>query len=362
MKTPSKEEISESLNILKDNKQYLLNIRIKGEEMSLNVSDPGTNTSYSKQLTLKEIKEIHKTFFFFNSCNEFLDILKTLSEAKQLSIIKKEDKLSINFSIDYLLKKESIEIDLFSEKFNSELFKDLCNKNIELENKVKELENKNKELENKIKVLEKEIKEIKNIIEPINKKFNEGININKYIFNNNSVIMNEKEFDLIHFALKSRFNKEVKEIKKLYQATIDGDGAINFHSKCDNIPNTLTLIKSAGNRRFGGFTSQTWESPKSEKYKDDKYAFLFSLDKQKIYPYKNNGYAIYCYYNYGPVFGNGHTIYIGKNAIQEKKLYTYESNSGSAYDFYGDKNALSENGSANYIYPSEYEVFQIIFS
>ena len=115
----------------------------------------------------------------------------------------------------------------------------------------------------------------------MNKKFNEGININKYVFNNNSVIMNEKEFDLIHFALKSRFNKEVKEIKKLYQATIDGDGAINFHSKCDNIPNTLTIIKSAGNRRFGGFTSQTWESHKSGIYKDDKYCFLFSLDKQK---------------------------------------------------------------------------------
>ena len=106
MKTPSKEEISESLNILKDNKQYLLNIRIKGEEMSLNVSDPGTNTSYSKQLTLKEIKQIHNMFFFFNSCNNFLDILKTLSETKQLSMIKKEDKLTINFIIEFLLKKE----------------------------------------------------------------------------------------------------------------------------------------------------------------------------------------------------------------------------------------------------------------
>jgi len=93
--------------------------------------------------------------------------------------------------------------------------------------------------------------------------------------------MTEKEFDLIHFALKSRLNKEVKIIKKLYQAKIDGDGAINFHSKCDNIPNTLTLIKSVGKRRFGGFTSQIWESDKSGKWKDDKYSSLFSLDKQK---------------------------------------------------------------------------------
>jgi len=98
-----------------------------------------------------------------------------------------------------------------SEKFNPELFKEFRNKNIILENKVKELENKNKGLENKIKDLEKEIKEIKNIIEPINKKFNDEININKYVFNINSVIMTEKEFDLIHLALKSRLNKEVKK-------------------------------------------------------------------------------------------------------------------------------------------------------
>ena len=66
--------------------------------------------------------------------------------------------------------------------------------------------------------------------------------------------MKENEFNLINLAIKSRLNKEVKELKKIYQATIDGDGAINFHSKCDNIPNTLVLIKSAGNRRFGGLT------------------------------------------------------------------------------------------------------------
>ncbi len=104
--------------------------------------------------------------------------------------------------------------------------------------------------------------------------------------------MKENEFNIIHLALKSRMNKEVKEIKKLYQITIEGDGSVNFHSKCDNIPNTLVLIKSAGNRRFGGFTSQVWEST-SGSYKDDKNAFLFSLDKQRIYPYKNNGNAIY---------------------------------------------------------------------
>ena len=71
-------------------------------------------------------------------------------------------------------------------------------------------------------------------------------------------------------------------MKKLYQATIDGDDAFDFHSKCDNILNTLVIIKSAGNRRFGGFTSKAWKSLSNGKYIDNKNAFLFSLDKQKI--------------------------------------------------------------------------------
>ena len=97
--------------------------------------------------------------------------------------------------------------------------------------------------------------------------------------------MNSNEFNLINLAIKSRLNKGVKELKKLYQATVDGDGPINFHTKCDGISNTLILIKSAGNR-FGGFASQTWESSSNEYNKDDINSFLFSLDKQKIYSYK----------------------------------------------------------------------------
>ena len=54
--------------------------------------------------------------------------------------------------------------------------------------------------------------------------------------------MNENEFKLINLGIKNRLNKKVKGLKKLYQALIDGDDVINFHSKCDNIPNTLVLI------------------------------------------------------------------------------------------------------------------------
>ena len=62
---------------------------------------------------------------------------------------------------------------------------------------------------------------------------------------------------------------------------MDGDGPINFHTKCDGISNTLILIKSAGNRRFGGFASQTWESSSNEYNKDDINSFFFLLINKK---------------------------------------------------------------------------------
>ena len=175
--------------------------------------------------------------------------------------------------------------------------------------------------------------------------------------------MKNEEFLMIKNAIENRINKKIKNIKRLYRATIDGGDTDKFHSKCDNIPNTLTIIKSKKNRRFGGFTSETWEKDLS--VKDDKNAFLFSLDKNKIYSYKNDGKAIFCSNSCGPCFGrndNGdNTIAIIGNPILNKHLITYESNSNS-YNFDGDNNALSEDGKGNNIFAEDYEVFQINFS
>ena len=69
-----------------------------------------------------------------------------------------------------------------------------------------------------------------------------------------------------------------------------------------------------------------------------------------------------CYIYNKSSFDNKFDIYICSNCIQgNKSSYTYESNSNSSYDFYGDKNALSEDGKQDRIYIAEYEVFQVIF-
>ena len=154
-------------------------------------------------------------------------------------------------------------------------------------------------------------------------------------------------------------NKEIVEIKKLYQSTKDGGDVTQFHKLCDNIPNTLVLYKSAGDRRFGGFASQCWNSNKT--CVEDKNCFLFSLDKKKIYFPKNNNFEISNYSYYGPSFicADSYIIRIIGNALTNKNLKTNEVDHYDIFD--GDKNALSEDGEFKGVYAKEYEVFQIIF-
>ena len=343
--TPSSEDkqISETITIDQDNIRYILHLNSIGNTITFSLEYNSNN--YSKKMPLKDIKDKESRAIFISySPKDFIQFLKKLSEMKKISVIRKDNSVIIKFEFEVMFKKHEIEIELRSKDNNLEL----------LEKEVKELKEENILLKKRIDDLETEVKEIKKMLNP-------NFNINRIKIGNKSVIMKENEFDLIHLAIKSRLNKEVKELKKLYQATIDGDGAINFHSRCDNIPNTLVLIKSAGNRRFGGFTSVQWTSSTSGEYKDDANAFLFSLDKQKIYSYKKNGKAIHCYKDYGPTFGQACDIWIGQHGIQEKHLYTYEYSSNCSYNYNGDNNALSESG-GSCIYAAEYEVFQVIFS
>ena len=171
--------------------------------------------------------------------------------------------------------------------------------------------------------------------------------------------MKEDERNMIFSEIENKMNKKIIKIKKLYQATIDGGDPINFHSKCDNIENTLVLIKSEGFRRFGGFTPIPWTSSENGVFKKDpsSNSFLFSLDKNEIYSLISGFNAVYHNKDSGPCFGCGHDIAIDKNPIKENTLYTYQC----SYDYKGDIYSLSEYNGNNKIKALEYEVFQVIF-
>ena len=172
------------------------------------------------------------------------------------------------------------------------------------------------------------------------------------------MIIKKNEFEFIKLYIQKNMNKEIKEIKKLYQATVDGGEPSVFHQKCDNIPNTLTFIESSGNKRFGGFTSIVWNSEGG--YIKDDNAFLFSIDKQKIYPIKKGyeGGAICCGENQGPCFGRGYDIGIIGNPIIKVTDHSYLLTYPCSYNYNGEKNCLSEEG---HILAKDYEVYEIIF-
>ena len=143
----------------------------------------------------------------------------------------------------------------------------------------------------------------------------------------------------------------------LYRATMDGGDTINFHKKCDNILNTLILVKTEY-RRFGGFTPIPWSTIGDYKYDPEMKTFVFSLDNKKIYYLKDKGnQAVYHHKECGPCFGAGFDIGIVGNPIKEKKLYTFQY----SYDYKGDNQSLSEYVEPGKLQALDYEVFQIIF-
>ena len=146
--------------------------------------------------------------------------------------------------------------------------------------------------------------------------------------------------------------KKTFKPKLLYRATKDGDSASIFHNKCDNIRDTLTLVKTTKGFIFGGYTSETWN--KSGYQKDDK-AFCFSIDLQKIYKNKKTNQSIYCNTSYMSVFGN-FFFAIYDNCLSKEGMMNDGLN--NRYDNQQKENEIN-NGEENFGI-TEVEVYKII--
>ena len=117
-----------------------------------------------------------------------------------------------------------------------------------------------------------------------------------------NIVNNPGEMDEITSRIKRILNKRNIKFKIIYRGTEHGDSSSKFHEKCDNIKNTLVLVHTSSNKRFGGFTTQTWDGEDINK-KDDS-CFIFSIDKMRIYDIIEGQNAIICNPDCGPVFIN----------------------------------------------------------
>ena len=131
------------------------------------------------------------------------------------------------------------------------------------------------------------------------------------------------------------FTKDQKwELK--YRGTRDGLKAADFHSRCDGIANTLTVVKATSGNIFGGFAEKAWHS--KNRWIADPKAFIFSLVNKEEDPFKaivsNEGQnAIAGSAKYGPIFGGE------DDCIRDLVIFNTEGNSTSElffeYSYFG---------------------------
>ena len=186
-------------------------------------------------------------------------------------------------------------------------------KNLKLQSAKKseikeEKEEKEEREEKEEKEIKQEVKEIKQEVkQEIEEKTKEAPQIEKrHIFGEKiqkykvkgDIIHNKDEIEMITRKI-NKVNKKIT-LNLIYKATVDSDKASAFHEKCDAAKSSLVLVQTDKGKRFGGFTTSSWSGDCVDKKDED--AFIFSLDKMKVYSNIPDEDAIGCYPKYGPIF------------------------------------------------------------
>lgn len=181
------------------------------------------------------------------------------------------------------------------------------------------------------------------------------INIKKLkkCFKSSSILTNETDFD---FLLNKLSVYNPTSYKIIYKTSIDGDNIKNFHSNCDGEENILIIIETIKGLKFGGFTSVGFDSSGFE-LRDDK-AFLFSIDKKKIYDIVEGNNAIYCNRKFGPIFcskpdSTAYSILIPDNYLKNKSSTTKK-----CFCYKMNENFELNNGKKEFLV-KEMEVFRL---
>lgn len=168
-----------SLTIFQDNNEYLLNITVDSEELTLTLSeiDKINSLTYSIIMSLDEVNQIHESFSLIKSCYDFSEYLKKLSENNQLFINKKENEKVLTFTTEYLLNTDIIEIILLPQKIDVEKkLMEACNQIEKLKKIIFNLEKKDEERKKEINELKIQNKNLNDFVKEKIKDLNNAIN------------------------------------------------------------------------------------------------------------------------------------------------------------------------------------------
>ena len=271
-------KLNDIINQLRNQIQSLIqeNNELKIKNSSIIKNIPNGNESQETIFLKTEIERYLK---------EIENLRNKIAELEEYKRIKEEEiayyKIKLEELIqnskrieEYVLQKEKEISEL--KVINDELLRKLKMNEFEYQNILRQSQNKEINLENQSLLIQDTRLEIIK----------------------GDIIQNAKELEILSRKI-SKNNKKIS-FNLIYKASIDGDKAEIFHKKCDGAKSTLVLVKSSNDKRFGGYTSCDWKGNNIEKKDDD--AFVFSLDKRKIYDIIPEELAIGCYPRYGPVF------------------------------------------------------------
>ena len=115
----------------------------------------------------------------------------------------------------------------------------------------------------------------------------------------------------------------------------NNDSSKIFHDTCDGKQNIIVFVETTKGIKFGGYTYVGFNSKTN--YTNENKAFIFSIDKKKIYNVKNDKSAIYCSQGYGPCFcGTSYfNFYIGSDHFLKEKCNTSDCKNNT-YEIYSD--------------------------
>ena len=247
----------------------------------------------SDMLKLERDNLMDKLKILKRNTNEILESTNELeNENNQLfeMVEKVEDEMNLAIPIKPIIPSQSVNIAplLSKNKMNLNMSKPIENANI------------NNSIPPKIQNNQPKIQKINEM--PINKNPPQPKKVSFKKLKNgiiSNIIKNEGELELITQRIETYLNRNIN-YNILFFSKVDGDKASTFHQKCDKAKRSLVLIMDNEGNRFGGFTLRSWSGKNIQK-KDEK-AFIFSIDKNKIYPVLPDEVAIGCYPSFGPIF------------------------------------------------------------
>jgi hypothetical protein len=279
----------------------ILEFETKENTLIIKITDTDAigNGLYKCELTKEDLDKKYSSFKMFDDMNKVLEKFKIIS-TKNYSIKFSENFDTLTFSFNATVFDEEAKFEFILNRIvmnDKEIINQLCEKVKKLNSKIKN------NLSNEDNILKKL---------------------------NSSILEKLDEYNMINDLILEK-NKSKKSIwTKIFSTNDDGDTAEAFHSKCDNIENTVILVKTKKYKRFGGYTKKKWNHNNGS-YSNDSKAFLFNLNTMDIFDRNENGNEVKGDKDTGPWFGSGPDFQIvnkwySNNSSHNKKCFSYPQN------------------------------------